>query len=97
MYNIDVLGEIHFWRHYLSQGQPRIIMKFGRQSIVLRSDFLSTDIKMPAIPDDTARHLTMKYEDDLFSLTDYLEAVAFEDENELDPEGFLNEGDTDDT
>lgn len=46
MYNIDVLGEIHFWRHYLSQGQPRIIMKFGRQSIVLRSDFLSTDIKI---------------------------------------------------
>ena len=83
MYNIDVLGEVHFWRHYLSRGQPRVIMRFGKQSLVVQTDLLSADAVWPEIPEDTDKHLTMMYEDDLLSLADYHEAIEFEDDDAL--------------
>ena len=79
MYNIDVLGEVHFWRHYLSRGTPRIIMRFGRQSLVVSTDLLATRVSYPEIPEDTSKYMKMMYEDDLLSLADYNEAVEFED------------------
>ena len=83
MYNIDVLGEVHFWRHYLSRGQPRTIMRFGRQNLIVHTNLLSTDANWPEIPEDTDKHLTMIYHDDLVSLADYNEAIEFEDESAL--------------
>ena len=83
MYNIDVLGEVHFWRHFLSRGQPRTIMRFGKQSLIVRTNLLSTEASWPEIPQDTDKHMTMMYEDDLVSLADYNEAIEFEDDNAL--------------
>lgn len=83
MYNIDVLGEVHFWRHYLAHGQPRVIMRFGKQSLIMRTNLLSTDAVWPEIPKDTDKHLTMMYEDDLVSMADYNEAIEFEDDDAL--------------
>lgn len=83
MYNIDVLGEVHFWRHYLSRGQPRIIMRFGTQNLIISTNLLSTDATWPEIPEDTEKHMTMMYEDDLVSLADYNEAIEFEDDEVL--------------
>lgn len=83
MYNIDVLGEVHFWRHYISRGQPKTIMRFGKQSLIVPTNLLSTEATWPEIPEDTDKHLTMIYHDDLVSLADYNEAIEFEDDNAL--------------
>lgn len=79
MYNVDVLGEVHFWRHYLSDGTPRIIMRFGRQSLVVSTSLLATEVDYPKIPEDTNKYMKMVYDDDLLSMADYNEAVEFED------------------
>lgn len=79
MYNIDVLAEVHFWRHFLSHGQPRASLRFGGQSLVIGTDLLTTDARWPKIPEDTHKHMKIVYEDDLLSLADYNEVVEFED------------------
>ena len=79
MYNFDVLKEVHFWRAFLSQGSPRIIFRFGCQSIVIDSHILATDATWSAIPGDMKRRMKVHYDDDLLSLADYNEAIEFED------------------
>ena len=83
MYNIDVLGEVQFWRHYLSRGSSRIILRFGRQSLIVATDLLATEVEYPQIPDDTDKHMKVMYDDDILSLADYNEAVEFEDDDAL--------------
>ena len=82
MYNLDVLNEVHFWRAFLSQGSPRIILRFGRrQSVVIDSHILAADATWPAIPGDTKRRMKVHYDDDLLSIADYNEAIEFEDDD----------------
>ena len=83
MYNLDVLNEVHFWRAFLSRGSPRIIFRFGRQSVVVDSHLLATEVTWPAIPGDTKRRMKVLYDDDLLSLADYDEAIEFEDDDAL--------------
>lgn len=83
MYNLDVLTEVHFWRDFLSNGTPRIILKFGSQSVVIGSEIVSTEILWPEITGDTKTRLKAIYEDDLFSLADYNEALEFDDDDSL--------------
>lgn len=94
MYNLDVLNEVHFWRDFLSDGSPRIIMPFGGQSLVIENEMLSGEVTWPGVPDDAKAVKNERYEEDLFSQAD-LDAVLAEsavsdawDEDE--------EGDTDD-
>lgn len=97
MYNIDVLGEVHFWRHYLSRGAPRIIMSFGRQSLIIGTGLLATEVSYPEIPEDTNKYMKMMYDDDLLSLADYKKAVEFEDDDALSiDEGTIAESGYDD-
>ena len=56
MYNINVLSEVHFWRHYLSRGRPRAILRFGKQSLIIGTDLLTAEALWPEIPDDTQKH-----------------------------------------
>ena len=82
MYNLDVLNEVHFWRTYLSRGSPRIILRFGRrQSVVIDSHLLATNVTWPAIAGDTKRRMKELYDEDLLSLADYHEAIEFEDDD----------------
>lgn len=83
MYNIDVLGEVHFWRHYLSRGMPRTILRFGQQSLIIGTALLTTEVHWPEIPEDTRKHMKVMYDDDLLSLADYSEATEFDDEGAL--------------
>ena len=98
MYNFDVLSEVHFWRDYLSNGSPRILFRFGSQSIVVGSTLLSSGVGWPPIPDDAKRRMRVLYEDDLLSLADYSEAVEFEDKAALEiVEEDTGEGGSDET
>lgn len=80
MYNYDLLGEVHFWRDFLSNSQPRIIFPFGPgQHIVVSSTMAQAQIDWPGIPEEFARPFkNVEYEDDLFSMADLM---ALEDEH----------------
>lgn len=69
MYNADLLTEIQFWRHYLSEGLPRIVMKFSsKQAIHISSTLMSSTVEWPGIP---AKH------DLAFTNTEYFDNLFF--------------------
>jgi hypothetical protein len=69
MYNYDLLGEVNFWRDYLSDSSPRIILRFGpRQHIVISTHLLSGVVGWPGIPEEHAKPFrNVDYVDDMFS------------------------------
>jgi hypothetical protein len=80
MFNYDLLGEVHFWRDFLSDSRPRIILPFCRnQNLVISTNLMQADIEWPGIPEDFQRPFrNIEYVDDLFSLTAW---ARIEDEN----------------
>ncbi len=54
-------------------------MRFGKQILIVRNKFLTTDVSYPQIRNDNNKHMKVMYDDDLLSLADYYEAVEFED------------------
>jgi hypothetical protein len=69
MFNYDLLGEVNFWRDFLSDSGPRIILNFGRgQHIILSTTMMTGDIDWPGIPEKYARPFkNVDYAEDLFS------------------------------
>lgn len=88
MFNYDLLGEVNFWRGFLSDGQPRIILNFGKgQHIIISTSMIEADIEWPGIPEKFARPFkNVEFEEDLFSWA-RLNNLAYDDV----------EGDEDDT
>jgi hypothetical protein len=85
MWNYDLLQEIQFWRDYLGESQPRIILNMDGQSLVISCGLLRSKITWPGIPNDIKEFRTADIEDDLFSVAD-LQAVLREEQDE----GFEN-------
>jgi len=83
MYNVDFLKELHFWRDFLCQGSPRIILDFGKQQIIVHSQVLEPDIEWPGVEDDEVKLAAIKYEDDLFTDAE-LRGLLDLDEDKLD-------------
>lgn len=90
MYNFDVLKELQFWRDFLTQGKPRIVCLFGKQSLVIDNSLMSANITWPMVTGDVTTHMRAVYEDDLFTVADLNEARDFE-EFEDEPEKPDNE------
>ncbi len=90
MFNDKYLGEVSFWREYLSQGQPRIILKFGTQAAIVGADLVQFVVTWPGIPGDEKPLVPRIQADDLFSWADLSEAL----DHESEWEGF-DEGDED--
>lgn len=98
-FNYDLLGEIHFWRDFLSNSQPRILLPFGdpRQAIVIPTTLMHGDVSWAGIPKEHAKAFTnVEYLDDLFSWAelqaldtgidaedDWIEDDEFEDEGDV--------------
>jgi hypothetical protein len=76
MFNDLYLAEVNFWRDYLCQGKPRIILNFGSQSAVIGAEFLTVTMKWPGIPGDDKAIKEERYEDDLFTLADLGETLS---------------------
>jgi len=76
MWNDIYLSEVNFWRDYLSGGNPKIVMNFGDQSAVIDTKLLTFDVEWPGIPGDTKPFNNTTYEMDLFSASDYADALA---------------------
>jgi hypothetical protein len=94
MYNEDYLSEVVFWRDYLSQSQPRIILGFGSQSAMISVELMKFDVDWPGIPDDLKSFRNESYQDNLFSSAEFTAALSgeevdwdeFEEESEDDEE-----------
>ena len=89
MYNIDVLEEVHFWREFLSGGSPRIVMNFGKQSIIIDNEMLSAEITWPGVPNDAKAMKNIRHDDDLFSYIEYHALLEADEEfDEWEEEDF---------
>ena len=76
MWNDIYLGEVNFWRDFLSGGNPKIVLNFGDQSAVIDTEMLTFDVDWPGIPGDTKPFTNTTYEMDLFSRSEYDDALA---------------------
>lgn len=70
MFNYDLLGEVHFWRDFLSESRPRIILPFGDagQYFMISTTLMGGSVSWPGIPEEHAKPFkNVQYVDDLFS------------------------------
>ncbi len=69
MFNYDLLGEVNFWRDFLSDSSPRIILNFGRgQYVIISTAMMQTEVDWPGIPEQFAKPFkNIEYPEDLFS------------------------------
>ncbi len=83
-FNYDLLGEVNFWRDFLSEGRPRIIMSFGpNQSIFVSTTLLESQVIWPGIPEEyTKPFKNVNYVDDLFSWTELANADRESEDDE---------------
>lgn len=88
MFNDKYLGEVHFWRDYLSGGKPRLILNFGHQSTIIDTELLPLEVSWEGIPADTKAFSNQVFEDDLFSFGELCSASggphSEDDDDELD-------------
>ena len=85
-FNYDLLGEVQFWRDYLGDSGPRIILRFGSndQRMIISTNLLSCPIQWPGIPEEfTKGFKNVDYVDDLFSWAE-LEALSERESAQLD-------------
>lgn len=93
MFNYDLLGEINFWRSFLSSNEPRIIIKLGLSSLIISTTLLSGDVDWPGIPEQYAKTFNnVEYAEDLFTWAKL--QTALEKDDIIDEE--LDEGVEDD-
>jgi hypothetical protein len=78
MWNDVYLGEVNFWRDYLSGGSSKFVLNFGDQSAVLDTEMLAFGVDWPGIPGDTKPFANTTYDLDLFSRSEYDDALAGE-------------------
>ncbi len=79
MWNDVYLGEVNFWRDFLSGGSPKIVLNFGDQSAVIDTELLTFGVDWPGIPGDSKPFSNITYDLDLFSRSEYEDALAGED------------------
>jgi hypothetical protein len=82
MYNHSLLSEINFWRDFLSGGQPRIVLTFGQQSLVIGTTLVQTQVSWPGVPGDVRPFKNVMIPENLFSFHEVDE--LFDDELEGD-------------
>ena len=75
MYNDLYLGEVNFWRDYLSNGSARFVLNFGDQSAIVDTQVIPFTMNWPGIPGDDKPFKNQVYEDDLFTHSDLASAV----------------------
>lgn len=67
MYNWQFLQEIQLWREFIANAQPRQILRFGKQAIVIENNLLKQEIKWIGIPQDQKNFVFQEHPEDLFT------------------------------
>lgn len=82
MFNADLLTELQFWRHFLSEGQPRLVFKFSiSEAVHVSSTLMNGDVTWPGIPAEFAINYTnVEYLDDLLTIGEVLSLEDASDE-----------------
>jgi hypothetical protein len=91
MFNDAYLAEVHFWRDFLSNGKPRFILGFGRQSVIVETELLSLEIAWEGIPLDTKAFSNQVFEEDLFTLGELHSASGDPSDDEENEDDFEDE------
>ncbi|MGD9693625.1 MAG: HNH endonuclease [Phycisphaerales bacterium] len=92
MFNLGVLNELNFWRDYLFEGRPRLVIQFGKKGVLaVSANFLACDISWPGVPPDRAKEFKNAIvEEQLFDMP-ALEVVTASDEDDGDDFEFEEE------
>lgn len=97
-HNYDLLADIQFWRNYLSDGTPRILLPFGgKQYVEIANRLMETTVQWPGMPEKHAKPFKNVFlPETLFSLAeiDQLEDLGDEWEIDEDEEDLEEEEDT---
>src|SRR5207249_2184338 len=95
MYNFQYLAEVNFWRDFLSEGLPQILLRFGDQAAIVPARIMSVNVNWPGIPGDVKHVDTQERHDDLFSRAELHDVIASEevewDDEEVEVE-YADEG-----
>jgi len=91
MFNHAYLGEVHFWRDFLSGGKPRFILSFGRQSVIIETELIAVPVKWAGVPEDNKDFINQRFDDDLFSFGEMMRATGEWNEEEEEDEGYIDE------
>ena len=78
MFNYQYLREVSFWRDFLADGKPRIILNFDDQSAIIDSELQTFSVAWPGIPGDVRPFEADARDEDLFTLAELHEALAGE-------------------
>ena len=70
LYNDGYLDRLWFWKHFLADGGPRMVIKTGEQSILVDSLFTSADVCWPGVPGDSLAVKSERAGETLFTLAD---------------------------
>ena len=89
MYNWQYLQEIQLWREFITQEQKRLVLQFGKQSVVIENLLPKEDIEWIGIPEDQRKFAFQEYPEDLFTSSEI--AILGEEEEELYDELFYDE------
>jgi len=91
MFNDKYLAEVNFWREFLAQGKPRIILNFRYQSAILDIDLVQVNMKWPGVPEDKIRVVLDIPEDDLFTSAELSESLGGDQINDEEEEALAEE------
>lgn len=91
MFNDAYLGEIQFWRDFLSVGRPRFILSFGRQAAIVDTELLALDVSWEGVPSDTKPFSNQVFEEDLFTFGELQSATGELPDDEEDEDDFDDE------
>ncbi len=79
MYNDKYMGEIVFWRDFLSQGEPRFVLNYGSQQAVIGVELIPFDVEWIGIAGDDKPFKNELYEEDLFTLGEWNDSISGEE------------------
>ena len=94
IYNGQYLDRLWLWKHFLSDGGPRLTIKTGEQSILVDANYATTEVCWPGVPDDALDVKNEPVAETLFSIADFMDEDG--DEDWWD-DGEDDDGDDDDT
>lgn len=81
MYNYDLLGEVNFWRDFLSGSKSKIILSFSKtQKIIISTSMMQSEVNWLGIPEEyTKPFKNVDYETDPFDEDEMAEFSPEED------------------
>jgi hypothetical protein len=95
LFNYDLLGEVQFWRDFLSKSSPRIILPFGPdgQSLVVSTALGTGKVRWPGIaPEHDRPFKNVEYVDNLLTWAEAEEALDDSALGEEEAEDWAGDG-----